>query len=265
VADALTHITYWIAIQLPCRILHNTVLDVPPHMTVLRAGNIAHRVLQRPCNTAVVHRLKELSEHANAVVAESAKLTSYLAAQQLLTSLPGSADLYTNYTPFNKQGQLIVADHTTADALLAQLSQYMDRLHMAEQLYPGWTTHGLYNKVSTLLTTHFVEQGRALANSYTREIVSEIRQHWQAGKIARGLTLFIPYLDERRCRMEKYKVVVIPTGRILFRPEFIIGACRVSQHHVRKDPELSQATRWQLLSQLDSIIQAFETELRLLR
>jgi hypothetical protein len=57
-------------------------------------------------------------------------------------------------------------------------------------------------------------------------------------------------------------VIVIPTGRILFRPEFVIGTCRLAEREVRKDPDLSQSTRWQLLSQLDSITQAFENEIR---
>jgi hypothetical protein len=186
-------------------------------------------------------------------------LVCYLAAQQLLTSLPGQAELRNQYTAFDKQGVLVAGSHSTADALIGQLSQCMGWLHTAELLYPAWTTHDLYNDVSSVLTTHLIEQGRALANYYTQQIIDEVQRDWRAGKITRGLTLFIPYLDERQYEMRNYRVVVIPTGRILFRPEFVVGACRVTQRHVRKDPTLSQGTRWQLLSQLDSLIQAFES------
>jgi len=44
----------------------------------------------------------------------------------------------------------------------------------------------------------------------------------------------------------------------------VVGACRLAQREVRKDPTLSQATRWQLLSQLDSLIQSFEMASHLL-
>jgi len=185
-----------------------------------------------------------------------------VAAQQLLISLPGQTDLPSHYTAFDKQGRLISGSHSTADALIGQLSQHMDWLHMAEQLYPGWTTHALYNDTASLLTDHLIEQGRALADYYTLQIIDDVRRDWRGGRITRGLTLFIPYLDERHYRMKKYQVVVTPVGRILFRPEFVVGACRVAQQHVRKDTALSQATRWQLLSQLDTISQAFEVEFR---
>jgi hypothetical protein len=103
------------------------------------------------------------------------------------------------------------------------------------------------------------QQGRALANYHTRQIIAEIQARWQSREVIRGLTLRIPYLDEKHYRMTVCEVVVIPTGRIPFRPEFILGACRVEQQKVRKNPQFSQSTRWQLISQLDAIIQAFET------
>ncbi len=262
IADALTQETYSISIQLPFRIQHEVMLNARPVLTQLHIGSAFNRLLRKSCHAALIDRLHALSEHTHLVVSESARLTGYLAARVLLTSLPNQVDLRRHYTAFDERGGQIIEPDSTADALIGQLSRRMDWLRTAEQLYPAWTTHDLYNHAAALLTAHLIEQGRALANYYTQQIIRDMRQEWRAGKITRGLTLFIPYLDERLYRMQKYKVIVIPTGRILFRPEFVIGACRLAERDVRKDPDLSQSTRWQLLSQLDSISQAFEVEIR---
>lgn len=262
VADALTQKIYSVSIQLPFRILNGGIQSVQPKLTRLRIGNVITRLLHRSCHTALIHRLHTLSEHPNRVVSESARLTCYLAARALLTALPSQADLRDNYTAFDERGVRAAERYATADALIGQLSRRLDWLRTAEQLYPAWTAHDLYNNASALLTAHLIGQGRALANYHTQQIIHDMRQAWRAGRITRGLTLFIPYLDERLYRMKEYKMVVIPTGRILFRPEFVIGACRLAERDVRKDPTLSQSTRWQFLSQLDSITQAFEVEMR---
>jgi hypothetical protein len=262
VADALTQKIYSVSIQLPFRILNGGMQSLQPKLTRLRIGNVITRLLHRSCHTALIHRLHMLSEHPNRVVSESARLTCYLAAQALLTALPSQADLRDYYATFDEHGVRAAERSATADALIGQLSRRIDWLHTAEQLYPAWTTHDLYNNAAALLTAHLIEQGRALANYYTQQIIHDVRQAWRTGRITRGLTLFIPYLDERLFQMRKYTVIVIPTGRILFRPEFVIGACRLAERDVRKDTDLSQSTRWQLLTQLDSITQAFEVEIR---
>jgi hypothetical protein len=261
IADTLTQETHSVSIQLPFRILNGGMQSIQPTLTRLRIGNVVTRLLHKSCHGALIHCLHTLSEHPNRVVSDSARLTCYLAAQALLTSLPDQADLHDHYTAFDEHG-VRTAELNDDDALIGQLSRRLDWLRTAEWLYPAWTTHDLYNSASALLTAHLTDQGRALANYYTQQIINDVRQAWRAGKITRGLTLFIPYLDERLYRMKTHKVVVIPTGRILFRPEFVIGACRLAERKIRKDLNLSQSTRWQLLSQLDSITQAFEVEIR---
>ncbi len=257
VTAVLVQTVYSITLQLPHRILHDTMQTVQTSLLRLRVGGARYRLLHRSCQTAVIDRLTALARHPQPVVAEIARLVCYLAAQNLLLALPGPDDLRDRYTAFGPQGVLQV-DRAAADAYLIDLARSLEHLTLAEQLYPGWTAHALYNDAAAALTTHLIKQGRALAAYYTRQMVDDIHQAWQAGKLTRGLTLLIPYFDDRRYHMEAYRVVVVPTGRILFRPEFVVGACRLAQREVRKDPALSQATRWQLLSQLDSLIQSFE-------
>ena len=249
------------AIQLPYRLFQDTPLQVQPAWTLLRAGSLVHRLRRRPCSSAIIQRLATLARSTNPVVAGSAQLTAYLSTQEILDFLPQPDDLRAaKCAAFDKLGQLIAPDEPSADALVRRLSDGLQWLGTVERLFPGWITHDRYNEELEALSSCLIEQGRALAMHYTRQIVSEVQHSWWSGKLTRGLTLYIPYLDENRFRMRQYDVVVIPTGRILFRPEFVVGACRVSQHKVRKDAALSQATRWQLLSQLELIIQAFEAE-----
>ncbi len=198
--------------------------------------------------------------HPQQAVRESVLLTCYLAGQEIIVSLPNEPTLREHYTAFEKQGQLRVSDLNSAVAVVEHLSRFVHALHQIEELYPAWQTHDQYSEKHALLTTHLIDQGRALANYQTQKIIQDIQMSWKTGEMTRGLTIFLPYLDERQSNMEEYKIVVIPAGRILFRPEFIVGACRVTERQVRSDSNLSQATRWQLLSQLDTIIQAFEAQ-----
>jgi hypothetical protein len=52
----------------------------------------------------------------------------------------------------------------------------------------------------------------------------------------------------------------MPNARIPFRPDFVVSACRLAEREVRQNPRYAQATRWQLLAQLDLITQAFDAK-----
>lgn len=250
IARALSQPIYTTTISIP-------YLDKDPGVIVLRVGRVFHQVFRKTCRPVLIQKLQQLLAHPKAAIRQSAELTCYLAAQVILLALPDETILREQYTGFDPQGHL-AADYKTAAAVVERLSYFVHQLQLVEQIHPR--TEDWYSEKHSLLVTHLIDQGRALANYHTRQIIQNILTAWKAGEITRGLTIFLPYLNERQYKMEEYKIVVIPTGRILFRPQFVIGACRVSERHVRSNPDFSQATRWQLLSQLDTIIQTFEAE-----
>jgi hypothetical protein len=254
IAVALTGTSSSLVIQLPHQLWQaNHLLSAPTQDLMLRVGGILYLLRRQSCRAALLRALVSLTTNPNSVTAAIGRLIGYLVGKLLFGQISSSG--YS--AAFDADNHLMVSE-AIAEETVRHLCQDMERLKMIEQLFPGWTADDTYNETSSLLATRLISQGRALAEYYTRQIIGDLAGRWQKGEIIRGLTLYIPYLNERLYIMERHQVVVIPTGRIAFRPEFVLGACRVAQQEVRKNARLSQATRWQLISQLDSIIQAFE-------
>jgi hypothetical protein len=242
-------------------VFEDTVHYLPHYSQSLQAGNLLNRVRRVSCAPAVLHTLDQRVTDADASVSASTRLLRYMAAQHVLTRrIPSVEAIQSDYVAFDDEGHCIVATVDAADKLVDRLVQYLDWLHIAEQLYPGISTSDAYDAIRTQLISQLTEQGRALAACYTSQIATDLKAQWKAGKLARGLTLYVPYLDERDYRMAEYKIVVIPNARIPFRPQFVVSACRVAEREVRQNPNLAQSTRWQLISQLDQLSQAFDVK-----
>ncbi|HEX3050474.1 MAG TPA: hypothetical protein VHP83_07455 [Aggregatilineaceae bacterium] len=231
----------------------------PQQQLVVHAGTLGHQIFKKMCGPVLMQKLQLLMTHHQQPARDAVRLTCYLAAQQLLFSLPDEQTLQRDYTGFDQKGNLLTPNIQAAEAVVERLVAFLHLLHQIETLYPAWAAADRFSETHALLTTHLIHQGRALANFHTQKIIRDIMTAWKSSELTRGLTIFLPYFDEHHYRMEEYKIVVIPQSRILFRPEFVVGACRVSERHVRSASNLSQSTRWQLLSQLDTIIQAFES------
>ncbi|MCC7447173.1 MAG: hypothetical protein IT324_07140 [Anaerolineae bacterium] len=262
IADALITPTFSVAIQLPGTVVMDTTVHyLSDHSQRLQAGNILNRVRHISCAQAVLHTLEQRAALPDPAVSASTRLLRYMAAQHILTRrIPPVESIQSDYVAFDNEGHYIARSLDAADKLVDQLAQYVDWLHIAEQLYPGVSASDDYDAIRTTLIEQITAQGRALATCYTTQIATDLKAQWKAGKLARGLTLYVPYLDERAYRMTEYKIVVIPNARIPFRPQFVVSACRVAEREVRQHPNLTQSTRWQLISQLDQLSQAFDVK-----
>jgi hypothetical protein len=243
VAAALTQPTYSFVLRLPDRIMlkasEHSITNHTWHI-----GTFINRMRRVPCHNAILATLKSLSFQSQSDLAQCVRLVEYIAAREILMRHVPDLD------------QPLQTIDGQAETRVNQLSQYIQWLHTVEALYPGWTSADLYNEKYGQLVDLLTDQGRALAHQYTGDLIREVQESSRGG--LRGLTLFIPYLDEQLYRMTTYEVVVIPRSRIPYRPQFVVSACRIAQQEVRKNPRLSQSTRWQLVLQLDRVIQAFE-------
>jgi hypothetical protein len=105
-----------------------------------------------------------------------------------------------------------------------------------------------------------VNQGRALAVYQVSEIIARIKQRAQAGSLNRGLRLSLPYFDDQDLKIDVSKFEVIPSGRIMFVPAFVVRAVRQEEVKVSQDTRYNPSTRKHLLQLLDSLEQAFESE-----
>jgi hypothetical protein len=102
-----------------------------------------------------------------------------------------------------------------------------------------------------------INQGRALARYQTWEIVQTIKRRAAAQNLNRGLSLSLPYFDNQTLTMRMHDFEVIPAGRIMFVPAFVVRAARLEQARVGQDTRLSVATRKHLLIELKMLEEAF--------
>jgi hypothetical protein len=58
--------------------------------------------------------------------------------------------------------------------------------------------------------------------------------------------------------MKVYSFQIIPAGRIMFVPAFVVRACHQEEVKIAQDTRLDQSTRRHLLSLLELLTKAFE-------
>jgi hypothetical protein len=138
-------------------------------------------------------------------------------------------------------------------------------LHKAVALAPYMVADIEYQHKRYGMLGQLVNQGRALSNYKTGEIVRTIKERAQAGKLNRGLSLSLPYFDDQELKMEILDFDVIPRGRISFKPMFVMRAAHLERAKVAQDTRLSPSTRKYLLCELETLERAFTSAAALLR
>jgi hypothetical protein len=72
--------------------------------------------------------------------------------------------------------------------------------------------------------------------------------------------LSLPYFDDQNLVLKTYFFEIIPAGRIMFVPAFVVRASRLEQAKVAQDTRLSFSTRKNFLKVLQILEQAFIEE-----
>jgi hypothetical protein len=104
-----------------------------------------------------------------------------------------------------------------------------------------------------------VNQGRALARYQTREIIHTIQERAKAQSLNRGLSLSLPYFDDQDLGIETHNFVIIPAGRIMFVPAFVVRAALEEQAKIAQDTRFSHSTRTHLMAELQMLGDVFES------
>jgi hypothetical protein len=102
-----------------------------------------------------------------------------------------------------------------------------------------------------------VNQGRASAYFQAQEMISTIKLRASTNRLNRGLRLSLPYFNDQTLQMEESHFEVIPAGRVMFIPAFVVLAVRVQGTKVAQDTRLSQSTRRHLLFILSMFERSF--------
>jgi hypothetical protein len=164
------------------------------------------------------------------------------------------------WVAFDEKGELLVRSVEEAQAHIKSMQRFMEVLFLAVALAPYISADKEYAKKRYGMLGQLVNQGRALSIFQAREIIARIEERASADSLNRGLSLSLPYFDDQELRIDNSKFEVIPAGRIMFVPAFVVRAVRQEQVKVSQDTRLSPSTRKHLLYLLDLLEKAFENE-----
>lgn len=162
------------------------------------------------------------------------------------------------WVAFDDGGKLLVGGVKEAEAHLASMQRYIEILHASSSIAPYIIADEEYQQKRYGMLGQLVNQGRALARYKTQEIIKTIKERAAAGSLNRGLSLTLPYYDDQELRMDKTEFEVIPAGRIMFVPAFVVRAAREEAAKRMQDTRFNASTRKHLISELIMLEEAFE-------
>jgi hypothetical protein len=161
------------------------------------------------------------------------------------------------WVAFDDKGHLLVGSAAEAEANIASMQRYLSILHIAVGLAPYMVADAEYQQKRYGILGQLVNQGRALASYEVGEIIQTIKRRSSTHDLNRGLSLSLPYFNDQTLTIENYSFEVIPAGRIMFVPAFVVRAAREQEAKIAQDTRLSQSTRKHLLAELATLEKAF--------
>lgn len=245
---------------------------------LLRHATVMHMVTQMlPAGRTVTYKSAEEDEtipsipEADDFEPESAITAATDAIAEEGRADEGRGDLLVPFVPyarrfflpqwvaFGEHGELLAKSVDEANAHIKSMQRFMEVLFLAVALAPYISTDEEYAKKRYGMLGQLVNQGRALAVYQVQEIIVRIKERAEAGSLNRGLRLSLPYFDDQELRIDISNFEVIPSGRIMFVPAFVVRAVRQEEVKVSQDTRYNPSTRNHLLHLLDLLEQAFES------
>ena len=157
------------------------------------------------------------------------------------------------WVSFDDSGRMLVQSLSEAENQIASMQRYLSILHHAVGLAPYMVADEEYQRKRYGILGQLVNQGRALAHYQVREIIQTIRRRAASHDLDRGLSLSLPFFNDQTLMIEQYNFDVIPAGRVMFVPAFVVLAVRAQAAKVAQDTRMSQSTRRQVLIELSSL------------
>ena len=161
------------------------------------------------------------------------------------------------WVAFGHDDTLLVNSMSEAEADIASMQRFLMVIFAARSLAPYIIVDEEYQKKRYGMLGQLINQGRALARYRAREIIKTIKERAAAQSLNRGLSLRMPYFDDQDLKMELHDFVVIPAGRIMFIPAFVVRAAREEEAKVGQDTRFSPSTRKHLMLELQMLADAF--------
>ena len=176
----------------------------------------------------------------------------------LVPYVPAARRFYLpQWVAFDDHDKLLVNSVGEAEAHIASMQKFLTVIFAARSLAPYMVADEEYQKKRYGMLGQLINQGRALARYQTREIIHAIKERVAQQSLNRGLSLSLPYFDDQELKMDTYHFVVIPTGRIMFVPSFVVRAAREENAKVDQDTRFNASTRKHLSNELQMLEDAF--------
>jgi len=161
------------------------------------------------------------------------------------------------WVAFDEDGHLLVGNLNEAEADIASMQRYLSVLHAAVGLAPYIVADEEYQLKRYGILGQLVNQGRALASCEVNEIIQTVKRRAASHSLDRGLSLDLPYFNDQTLVIETNRFDVIPKGRVMFIPAFVVLAVRAQGAKLAQDTRLSQSTRRHLLAELGQLEKIF--------
>lgn len=179
----------------------------------------------------------------------------------LVPYVPAARRFYLpQWVAFDENDRLLVASLPEARAHIASMQRFVSILYMAITLAPYMLADEEFQRKRDGMLGQLINQGRALARYVTSDIISTIHRRASENSLNRGLSLTLPYFDDETLKVKMYHFTVIPSGRIMFIPSFVVLSSRKEQEKVNQNNQLSSSTKMHLMSELISLEKAFMME-----
>ena len=161
------------------------------------------------------------------------------------------------WVAFDNQHHLLVVDLNEAISYIIAMKRYLLVLHTAVGLAPYMVADEEYQRKRYGILGQLVNQGRALASYEVEEIIRTIKRRAASHELDRGLSLSLPYFNDQTLALEIYHIDIIPVGRVMFVPAFVVLAVRAQGAKVAQDTRLNKSTRRHLLMELSTLEETF--------
>jgi len=161
------------------------------------------------------------------------------------------------WVAFDDKGEILVGSVKEAEAHVASMQRHMTIMHSASYFAGYIIADEEYQRKRYGMLGQLINQGRALARFKVKEIIDTIKERASAGSLNRGLSLSLPYFDDQELRIDLVTFEVIPAGRIMFVPAFVVRAVREEEAKFAQDTRLSPSTRKHILAELRMLAEAF--------
>ena len=162
------------------------------------------------------------------------------------------------WVAFDDEAHLLVNSINEAEAHLASMQAFITVLHNAVAIAPYVVADSEYQQKRYGMLGQLINQGRNLAWHETMQMIATIARRAAANDLNRGLSLSVPFFDDQDLELRTRDFEVIPAGRIMFVPAFVVRAVREEQAKTAQDTRLSPSTRKYLLKELQALEKAFE-------